>query len=388
MTEKLYYTDAYIKEFSAAVLSCTEKDGLYYTELNKTAFFPEGGGQTSDTGFIGETKITGVTEENGNVFHISKEPLTVGCEYYCKIDWEKRFLKMQNHSGEHIVSGIVHTLYGFNNVGFHLGEDEVTVDFDGELTREQLDEVEFEVNRVIYENVPFKCWFASEDEIKNLDYRSKLDLTENVRLVKIGEDVDLCACCAPHVNKSGEIGVVKILDFFRHRGGVRLFLKCGALALCDYKEKYNSVREISNLLSLKQHEVSDGVNRLYGELDKVRKEAYDFKISVVKSDVINYKDRKDVALIFSGIYNNDMQREFVNECYENGTVISAAFTGDDESGYSYTVLSKVIDMKIFSKEMNTALNGRGGGRDGMIMGKVSASEKDIKEFFKGYIQEG
>ena len=173
---------------------------------------------------------------------------------------------MQNHSGEHIVSGIVNSLYGYDNVGFHMEEDYVTIDFNGELTREQLDEIEDKVNFAIYKNYNINCWFPSEAELSKLDYRSKLELTENIRLVSI-ENTDLCACCAPHVKNTGEVGIVKILDFKRHRGGIRLVMKAGFKALLDYREKYKSVYDISNILSAKQPEIFNAVERVYNEVD-------------------------------------------------------------------------------------------------------------------------
>lgn len=226
MTEKLYDKDSHLKEFTGTVLSCKKTGEKYAVTLNRTAFFPEGGGQQSDRGYIGEAYISDVQIKNGEILHFADKPLSVGQAYDCKLDFDFRFRNMQNHSGEHIISGIIHRFYGFNNVGFHLGA-EMTMDFDGELTRQQLDEIEDLANKAVYENLPVKAYYPTDEELESLDYRSKLDLKENVRIVEI-KGVDVCACCARHVKSTGEIGIIKILDFEKYKGGVRLIVKCGA----------------------------------------------------------------------------------------------------------------------------------------------------------------
>lgn len=378
LTSKLYYEDAYIKNFNASVLSCEFSEGFYKTILDKTAFFPEGGGQKADCGFIGEVEIFDVQEINGEIVHFSKESLDIGTEYKCKIDWETRFSRMQNHSGEHIVSGIVHSMFGYDNVGFHMEDDYVTVDFSGELSREELDSVEEKANFAVYSNYKINCYFPDESELSKIDYRSKLDLTEDVRLVEI-ENTDLCACCAPHVKLTGEIGVIKILDFMRHRGGVRIFIKCGADALHDYREKYKNVYEVSNLLSAKQAEISVYVERLLSELDNVRKEFHDFKLSVADNDKSNLIFSGDCSYFITNGYNADMMRELVNFGMMNSK-LCIVFSGDDSNGYSYIAGSQTFDMKAFAKFVNSTLNGRGGGRDTMIQGKVSAEKTQIVNF--------
>lgn len=377
-TKKLYYENSYLMSFSAEVLSCEAvKDG-YKTVLDKTAFFPEGGGQRADNGFIGDAPVTDVQEVDGVIYHFSRKPLTVGESYECSIDWKTRFRRMQQHSGEHIVSGVVHGIYGFDNVGFHMEEDYVTVDFSGELTREQLDEVEEKANEAVYSNFPIKCWHPDEEELKALDYRSKLDLTENVRLVEI-ENVDLCACCAPHLNSTGEIGLIKILDFMRHRGGVRVVIKSGFDALHDYRCKYKSVYDVSGLLSAKQNEIATAVERLQGELDAVRRELYDFKLSVAQKDKENLVAAGDCTYFITDGYDADMMREIANYGMVKSS-LCLVFSGNSSDGYSYIIGSNTLDMKKVAKAVNSALNGRGGGRDTMIQGKVAAEKDKIIEF--------
>lgn len=380
-TEKLYYSDSYIKEFDALVVSCEKLEKGFRVVLDKSAFFPEGGGQKPDTGFIGEAKVIDVQEAENVIYHYVDKELEVSKEYTCKLDWEQRFLRMQSHSGEHIVSGIVHSLFGYDNVGFHMEEDYVTVDFSGELTREQLDEVEEKTNRYIYDNIEIECFFPNEYEIESLDYRSKLDLKEGVRLVRIGE-ADLCACCAPHVKRTGEIGVVKILDFMRHRGGVRIVMKSGLKALFDYREKYTSVYDVSVMLSSKQHEISSYVDKKLKENENLQRSFTAFKMQIAENDKENLTYIGDTAIFITPFYDSDMMRELANYGMTQKE-ICVIFSGNEESGFSYVAGSLNFDLMKFAKSFNSLLNGRGGGRGTMIQGKVSATKQDIFNYFNG-----
>lgn len=381
-TQKLYYEDSYIKEFTAEVISCEKRDSFYAVVLNKTAFFPEGGGQKSDSGFIADKKVFEVLEEDDRIIHKTKEPLEINKEYFCKIDWDLRFSRMQNHSGEHIVSGIVNKKYGYDNVGFHMEEDYITIDFNGELTREQLDEIEDCANEAIYKNIAFKTYFPSDEELKTLDYRSKLELTENVRIVEI-ENVDVCACCAPHVKNSGEVGIIKLLDFMKHRGGVRIVMKAGKIALLDYRDKYKNALGISNLLSVKQQDIFTATEKFYNDLSDERHKFYEYRMSVAERDKENLKEINGSLVLITNGYDADMMREVVNFSTEKTDKYAGVFSGDDENGYSFVIASKTQDMNAFRNEFNSKLNGRGGGRDGMIQGKASTTKTDITEFFKG-----
>lgn len=378
-TEKLYYSDSYIKEFDAVVISCDKTEKGYKVVLDKTAFFPEGGGQQADTGFIGDAVVSDVQEADEVIYHYIDKELTVSDEYTCKINWEQRFLRMQSHSGEHIVSGVVRSLFGYDNVGFHMEEDYVTVDFSGELTREQLDEVEEKTNRYIYDNIEIECFFPNENEIESLDYRSKLDLKEGVRLVRIGK-ADLCACCAPHVKRTGEIGVVKILDFMRHRGGVRIVMKSGLKALYDYREKYTSVYDVSVMLSSKQYEIASYVEKKIKENESLHRSFNDFKMQIAENDKENLYYIGDVAVFVTSFYDSDMMRELANYGMTQRE-ICVILSGNEENGFSYVAGSLNFDLMKFAKHFNSALNGRGGGRGTMIQGKVAATKENITNYF-------
>lgn len=379
MTEKLYDKDSHLKEFTGTVLSCKKTGEKYAVTLNRTAFFPEGGGQQSDRGYIGGAYISDVQIKNGEILHFADKPLSVGQAYDCKLDFDFRFRNMQNHSGEHIISGIVHRLYGFNNVGFHLGA-EMTMDFDGELTRRQLDEIEDLANKAVYENLPVKAYYPTDEELKQLDYRSKLDLKENVRIVEI-KGVDVCACCAPHVKATGEIGIIKILDFEKYKGGVRLIVKCGADALRDYREKYKNVLEISNLLSAKQFEVSVAVVRLNEQLSAEKAAAAALKKRLIAEKAAGFAPDTDKTAVFeNGLDIKELQLLADALCQKAGG-IRGAFSGAD-GAFSFAICGEETALGNFFAKFKAAFNTRGGGRNGIRQGTVCAERAEIERLFK------
>lgn len=379
MTEKLYDKDSHLKEFTGTVLSCKKTGEKYAVTLNRTAFFPEGGGQQSDRGYIGGAYISDVQIKNGEILHFADKPLSVGQAYDCKLDFDFRFRNMQNHSGEHIISGIVHRLYGFNNVGFHLGA-EMTMDFDGELTRRQLDEIEDLANKAVYENLPVKAYYPTDEELKQLDYRSKLDLKENVRIVEI-KGVDVCACCAPHVKATGEIGVIKILDFEKYKGGVRLLVKCGTDALRDYREKYKNVLEISNLLSAKQPTVSAAVVRLNEQLSAEKAAAAALKKRLITEKAAGFAPDTDKTAVFeNGLDIKELQLLADALCQKAGG-ICGAFSGAD-GAFSFAICGEETALGEFFTKFKAAFNTRGGGRNGIRQGTVCAERAEIEGLFK------
>ena len=379
MTEKLYDKDSHLKEFTGTVLSCKKTGEKYAVTLNRTAFFPEGGGQQSDRGYIGDAYISDVQIKNGEILHFADKPLSVGQAYDCKLVFDFRFRNMQNHSGEHIISGIVHRLYGFNNVGFHLGA-EMTMDFDGELTRRQLDEIEDLANKAVYENLPVKAYYPTDEELKSLDYRSKLDLKEDVRIVEI-KGVDVCACCAPHVKATGEIGIIKILDFEKYKGGVRLIVKCGADALRDYREKYKNVLEISNLLSAKQFEVSVAVVRLNEQLSAEKAAAAALKKRLIAEKAAGFAPDTDKTAVFeNGLDIKELQLLADALCKKAGG-IRGAFSGAD-GAFSFAICGEETALGEFFAKFKAAFNTRGGGRNGIRQGTVCADRAEIEGLFK------
>ena len=259
MTERLYYKDQYIKEFEAQVISCAEGKNGFEVILDKTAFFPEGGGQPGDKGFIGQAKVLDTIEKGEDVIHICD--CAVEGKVNCALDFELRFSYMQQHTGEHVFSGIQHSICGFDNVGFHMGESCITVDFNGVVSAEELAEIERLSNEAIYKNIPVEAIYPTDEELASYDYRSKKEIKGQVRLTKIG-DVDLCACCGTHVATTGEIGIIKVLSSMNYKSGVRVSLQIGRKAFEDYCQKNASVYAISNMLCAKTEEIADSVEKL------------------------------------------------------------------------------------------------------------------------------
>lgn len=384
MTEKLYYADSLCASFSARVTACTEEKGRWLIALDKTAFFPEGGGQPADTGRIGSARVFDAHERAGEVWHYADLPLTVGEEYDCEIDFEKRLRRMQNHSGEHIFSGLVHSAVNADNVGFHMGADCMTVDFNAELSWEALAELETRANEVVRQNLPILTYFPESDKLGEISYRSKLELTENVRLVEI-PGVDLCACCAPHLKSTGAVGLIKVLDAVRHRGGVRVSLVCGMDALDAVRDAQKNVTEASRLLSAKRNELSSAVERVLAQEQGLKERIAALGMAYAAMIAENTAPCEGNICVFDNALDEVALRELVNLLSEKCTGCAAAFSGDDEHGYRYIIGSRNIDLRKASKEINAALSGRGGGRPEMIEGRASKSAKEIRDFLENQL---
>ena len=384
MTRRLYYEDSFIRDFTATVLECRPaEDGRYLAVLDSTAFFPEGGGQYADTGLIGGGRVLDVQETDGAILHTVDAPLKEGETYRCSIDWDQRFRRMQCHTGEHIVSGIGHRLYGYDNVGFHLGADYVTLDFDGPLTREQLDRVEDLAAEAVFARLPVETSFPAPEELPSMEYRSKLDLTENVRIVTI-PGVDACACCAPHVRNTGEIGLIKILDFAKHKQGVRLFMTAGFRALEDYRARYTQAAEISSLLATPQAEIAEGVKRLQEENSQLR---YDLNGERTRSALVRFeasgaeKYPSGNAVFFTEGLDYPALIAIADKGKNGCEGMLGIFSANEDGGYKYVIISNNINLSQRAKAINQAISGRGGGRPNMIQGMCSAPEAEIKAFF-------
>ncbi len=381
MTEKLYYADSHMKEFTARVTSCEHDGKRWCVTLDRTAFFPEGGGQAADSGYIGDVRIFDVHEKGGKILHYAENEIPVNAEYPCRIDWDQRFRRMQNHSGEHIVSGIVNKRFGYDNVGFHLAEDYVTLDFNGELTAEELASVELAANKAVWENVTITTEFPEPEVLKTLEYRSKLDLTEDVRIVTI-EGYDKCACCAPHVSRTGEIGIIKLIDIMKHRGGVRVTMLCGIDAYNDYAQKQDSAAEISALLSAKRSDIAIAVKKFYDELQNEKYQSTELKKTILKEAGEKLETIEgNYCFFYTSAFDINSLRTLVNEAMKRCGGIAAAFSGNDETGYNYVMGSAHIDLRAKSKEINAAISGRGGGSPEMIQGSAKATRAEIEKYF-------
>lgn len=379
MTEKLYYSDSHIKCFDAVVVSCARSDRGWAVLLDRTAFFPEGGGQSGDTGTLNGIKVLDTREEDGQPVHFLSSPLDPGAEVHGVLDWDARFRRMQNHSGEHIVSGLVYREYGYKNVGFHMGSEGVIIDFDGELDRAGLEHIEHLANIAVSENRTVKAWFPSPASLRRIKYRSKLELSENVRLVRI-DGYDICACCAPHVKRSGEIGIIKLLDFSRHRGGTRLQMLCGFDALDDYRMRYASTAAVSAMLSAKQSQISDYVRSTLDELSQSKQENIRLMRLLLDNKIAALQPSPANICIFDNELDAVGLRELVNAGMKICGGVCAAFSGR-EGEWRYIIGSAGVDLKKHAGAINAAISGRGGGRKEMIQGSACAAKTAIEEYF-------
>lgn len=379
---KLYYDSAYIKEFEAQVLSCQEGKKGWEITLSATAFYPEGGGQPADTGLLGNVRVTDVHEKDGQVVHYTDGPLPVGEMVRGVIDWDRRFQHMQEHSGEHLVSGLIHQRFGYDNVGFHMGTDEVTIDFNGVLEWGDLMAIEEKANGMIWENLEISAVYPEKDELDAMEYRSKKELTGAVRIVSIPGG-DVCACCGTHVERTGEIGLVKFLSMIHYKGGVRISLLCGKRAVEDYERKRDQVQKISVLLSARPGEISRAVEKLKDEEAKLQEKlvaAYD---KLIASEVRDIKEGDGDFFILEPDFEAIQLRHLVNRLLEEKkgkTVL--ALGGAAEGSFLYVLGSRDGDMRRLSRELNGLLNGRGGGSAQMAQGTFFATKDQLQAILK------
>lgn len=379
---KLYYDSAYIKEFEAQVLSCQEGKKGWEIILSATAFYPEGGGQPADTGILGNVRVTDVHEKDGQVVHYTDGPLPVGEMVRGVIDWDRRFQHMQEHSGEHLVSGLIHQRFGYDNVGFHMGTDEVTIDFNGVLEWGDLMAIEEKANGMIWENLEISAVYPEKDELDAMEYRSKKELTGAVRIVSIPGG-DVCACCGTHVERTGEIGLVKFLSMIHYKGGVRISLLCGKRAVEDYERKRDQVQKISVLLSARPGEISRAVEKLKDEEAKLQEKlvaAYD---KLIASEVRDIKEGDGDIFILEPDFEAIQLRHLVNRLLEEKkgrTVL--ALGGAVEGSFLYVLGSRDGDMRRLSRELNGLLNGRGGGSAQMAQGTFFATKDQLQAILK------
>ena len=379
---KLYYDSAYIKEFEAQVLSCQEGKKGWEITLSATAFYPEGGGQPADTGLLGNVRVTDVHEKDGQVVHYTDGPLPVGEMVRGVIDWDRRFQHMQEHSGEHLVSCLIHQRFGYDNVGFHMGTDEVTIDFNGVLEWGDLMAIEEKANGMIWENLEISAVYPEKDELDAMEYRSKKELTGAVRIVSIPGG-DVCACCGTHVERTGEIGLVKFLSMIHYKGGVRISLLCGKRAVEDYERKRDQVQKISVLLSARPGEISRAVEKLKDEEAKLQEKlvaAYD---KLIASEVRDIKEGDGDIFILEPDFEAIQLRHLVNRLLEEKkgrTVL--ALGGAAEGSFLYVLGSRDGDMRRLSRELNGLLNGRGGGSAQMAQGTFFATKDQLQAILK------
>lgn len=395
MTEtiKLYDRDAYATEFEADIISCEPNmadDKQFDIILNQTLFFPEEGGQSPDMGILGGYRVVDVQIKNGVITHTvetsagdcceteKEAELAAGVHVQGKIDWQHRFYNMQQHSGEHIFSGIVHSRFGFENVGFHLSDSVVTMDFSGVISPEDIAEVEHEVNVAISKNIPIEVTYPSRDELAQLEYRSKIEIEGQVRIVTV-PGYDVCACCAPHVKRTGEIGMLKVMNYQNYKGGVRVSILCGFRALDAFRQKCDIISELMGIFTTNQEALVDNVTKLKAVNQSLKSELGTAKSALLDYKVAELPTDTDNAVLFECGIDTNTARNCVNALVEKYRGFSAFFMGNDEEGYSFIIGSKNADCNTVAAALRNKLGARGGGKPVMVQGSVKAAKSEIEE---------
>lgn len=379
MTEKLFYQDSYTRDFQAEVIDCIKDGEYFYVVLNRTAFFPEGGGQYADTGYLNDVEVLDVQESEGVLYHKTEKPLEVGELVNGKIDWDLRFMKMQQHTGEHIVSGLITKRFGYQNVGFHLGSEDCTMDFNGDITREQLEEIEYSANRAVAQNLEIQVQYPTKEELEKISFRSKIEIEGQIRIVTIPQ-YDVCACCAPHVKRTGEIGLIKLTNVQRYKGGVRITMLCGFRALSDYKQKAASTRSISVMLSAPENEIVQAVSTMKENLSAWKTKAIQLQREVLKYQVEQIPKEENIVVFFEDELENEDARYLMNMVLEKGKSFCAVLRKKDCECFQYTMGSQCIDLRIFIKAMHEEFEGRGGGKLEMVQGSVNGKKNDLEKW--------
>lgn len=377
---KLFYEDPLLRVFSAKVLSCDPLKTGYSVSLDRTAFYPEGGGQPADHGFLGGAAVTDVQERDGVIFHNVDKPLEIGETVTGTLDWDRRFDHMQQHSGEHILSGILCRDYHCDNVGFHMGADTVTIDYNTVLSWDQVIEAERRANAVLADDRPVEITFPSREELHTMEYRSKKELTGQVRIVAF-PGADCCACCGTHVLRAGQVGLVKVLSIQNFRNGVRIEIICGGRALRLFSKVYDQNRIAAQLLSVKMNTTADAVARVLEELSEAKRRISNLEDQMFSAQAEKYAGSGDCLLVEEPM-RPDAVRKLADAVAKRCGGLCAVFSGGDGKYHYALVCTDGGDLRGLVNDLNTTLNGRGGGRNGFAQGSVQADGDQIRCFWK------
>ena len=387
-TQKYYEADAYRREADAVILAA-EPDGRGGGKLalDGTVFYPEGGGQPADHGTLTlpdgtRLTVTDVHEQGGVIWHrVDALPDTAapGTAVTGRIDWAWRFDKMQQHTGEHILSGILHQMFGAENVGFHIGSDAVRMDTSVPISAEGLREAELAANRIVWQNVPVLITYPTREELARMTYRSKKEIEGQVRIVTI-PGADVCACCGTHTAATGAVGQIKILAAENYKGGIRLSIVCGERALLAAQAMRQRQADIGALLSAKPSETAHAVHRVYDEYTALKFAHFGLCSELFDALAAQVAPGADAIRIVPGLDPDGLHR-LAARLSEATTGLCAALTAN-EKGTGYCLAQAGGDVRALTKALNTALNGRGGGKPGICQGSCAAAPEQVETFLK------
>ena len=378
MTQKLYETDAYVQEFTATVLSCAPAQGGYAVVLDKTAFFPEGGGQPCDLGTLGAAHVTDVHTDGTTITHTTDAPLEPGAQVTGRIDWPRRLDAMQQHTGEHILSGALHRLFGAENVGFHIGSPYVRMDTSIPLTAAQLARAEAEANAAVRADTPVHCYIPDAATLAATEYRSKKELEGPVRLVEAGGDC--CACCGTHLTRTGEVGLIKIISFAHYKSGMRLAVACGQRAYDAVAGIWADTEAAGRLLSSPVGSLTPALERLQsGEAAlKARLAALQNTLAAACAEAA--APGTPAVLWVDGADGDGLRR--VAMAITARTNAPCCTLGPGGQGLAYALAAAPGgDVRETCKALNAAYQGRGGGKPGFCQGSLAeGSFEQVKAF--------
>ena len=370
---RLYYEDPHCGVFTATVTSCRETREGFQIMLDATAFYPEGGGQPCDLGMLGDARVLDVQEAGEQIVHLCDRLVQVGAKVTGTVDWERRFDLMQQHTGEHIVSGIVHRLFGCHNVGFHMGADVITIDFDYPIAADALPEIERQANQAVFQNLPVECRYPSEAELPNVDYRRKKDLPWPVRIVQI-PGYDTCACCGVHVKHTGQIGIIKLLSCVKFHQGVRMEMLCGGRALALLGRVYEQNRQVSQAFSAKILETGEAAQKMKEMLAAEKFRAAGLQKKLMEAVAASYTGKGDVVHFAQDLAPAQV-RVLADRIAHVCGGVAAVFCGS-----SFCLVSHTGDVRALGQALTQAFGGRGGGKDGVFQGSLQADPEQVRTF--------
>lgn len=377
-TVKLYYQNCHLYDFQATVQSCEKSEKGYLVTLDATAFYPEGGGQACDLGTLGQANVLDVQEKEDKIYHLCDKPLAAGSVVEGHIDHERRLDLMQQHSGEHIVSGIICNMFNCHNVGFHVGRDVMEIDFDAPIPAEKLNQIELLANEAIWKNLPIQCGYPTEEELPTIPYRSKKALEWPVRIVEI-PGYDICACCGVHVATTGEIGLIKLLSCVKLRQGVRVELVCGKRAFLLTQEIFTQNQAVSQAFSAKPGETGLAALRMNETLAQWKLKANTLQSRLFRITATGYQNTKN-AVHFEEDLTGSQLRELADAIAQNCTGWAAVVT-NAEAGCNLCILGD--DLKTLTAALKEVFPTRGGGKPGSFQGSVQADKSEILAFLHG-----
>lgn len=388
---KLYENESYKRENQTKVLSCETTDGKTWIRLEDTIFFPEEGGQYADTGSLkaGDDMIEVLDGQikDGEIFYLVDRPVDPGCQVDCTLDWETRFMRMQQHTGEHILTGVIHNHFGYNNVGFHLSDESpVTLDLDGMLTPEQIAQMELLANEVVYANLPVTASYPSREDLEHIDYRSKIEIDGQVRLITVGsadDPVDVCACCAPHVARTGEVGLIKVISSQKYKGGIRLNILCGKRAFQFFQEQTEIVSRLSRTFSTSMDKICGCVEGQIKEISGLKYKVSEFAEKRLADQIASLPDTRHACLFVEEEISAVAAKNTFNDMAARFEGYVGLFMGNDENGYRFQAGSTSLDSRELMKEMKDKLDAKGGGSPQMVQGRTAAKKADIETLFAG-----